>query len=208
MEGAVAESTPASEPPSPAPASPAPASPAPASPASPNLASQGPPPPRLPRVTDLSLPNRPFVAARPANPMFGLLVRDEADVVGLLAYALSKQQRRDWQAAWQAREGRSPTESESDIFILGESIPRRIAAYRQSAEHMLAAHRATAVRSSPGGPASGSGGAPDAATAQAAVMAAARKPVTWRYIAFMLVMLVAMAVVFRLAAAYLFGPAR
>ncbi len=176
---------------------------------------------KLPRASELRMAadGRPPAGAalavterddgRGRNPLFGLLVRNDTDVAGLLAYGLYKQNKRDWLAALSAREARDPTEAETSAFILSESLPRRIATYRRLAEDMLAAPR-------DGGPdprqrlLDGLGGQPanDSLRTHAAVIAAARKPVTWRYVAFLLAMLVVMAVLFRLAAGWLFGTGR
>ncbi|MGL4243172.1 MAG: hypothetical protein ACRCTI_18820, partial [Beijerinckiaceae bacterium] len=91
--------------------------------------------PRLPRVSD-----QPAAADDP-NPMFGLLVENDDDVAGLLAYGLYKQNKRDWLLAHRARAGREPTSAELEAFILGERIPRRVTTYRRLALDMLAGER-------------------------------------------------------------------
>jgi hypothetical protein len=136
------------------------------------------------------------------NPMFELLVQGESDVTGLLAYALYKQNKRDWLIAFQATHGRDPDGAETEAFILGERQPRRTATYRRLAEDML--RRGDSASSSllkglmqtP---------ANDIASPGPGLQQAAKAPVTWRYIAIMLMMLVAMAVLFRMAGAWLFG---
>ncbi len=165
------------------------------------------PQPRLPRVTD---PVPPAEASSEPNAMFRLLVENEDDVTGLLAYGLYKQNKRDWLIAHQAGSGRAPTQAELDAFILGERIPRRVATYRRLAEDMLAA-RTRGQAEKPSRPILEGLMTPpanDATSAAAAMASAARKPITWRYIAFLLAMLVAMAIIFRLAASWLFGTGR
>jgi hypothetical protein len=162
----------------------------------------------LPRIAD-----SPALAARSEggapNPVFELVVQGEHDVVGLLAYGLYKQNKRDWLIAHLAKEGREPTAAESDAFILGERIPRRVATYRRLAEDMLASDSSLRPMEKPGllnglmaQPAN------DTLRTHAAVAAAARQPITWRYIAFLLGLLVVMAVLFRVAAGWLFGTGR
>jgi hypothetical protein len=138
------------------------------------------------------------------NPLFGMLVESETDVTGLLAYGLYKQNKRDWLIAFQAREGRDPAKAELDAFILGERIPRRTATYRRLAEDMLAkgGHSPGLLTGLMAAPAN------DTMRSRAAIAEAVRKPVTWRYILFLLGMLVAMAVLFRLTAGWLFAPGR
>ena len=134
------------------------------------------------------------------NPMFELLVQNESDISGLLAYALYKQNKRDWLIAFQAAHGRMPDSAEAEAFILGERIPRRTATYRKLAEDML--QRGEARTSLLGGlitpPANDVAG-------QYPMHPQQKKPLTWRYVGFLLIMLVAMAVAFRLAGAWLFG---
>jgi hypothetical protein len=145
------------------------------------------------------------IAAPPEhNPLFGLLVESEADVTGLLAYGLYKQNKRDWLIAFQTREGRMPTSSEREAFALGERLPRRLNTYRRLAADMLATSSHTAA--SPAGfmapPAN------DSMRTHHAMALAARKPITWTYILMLLGMLVVMAIAFRLAAAWLLGTGR
>jgi hypothetical protein len=70
--------------------------------------------------------------------IFDKLVSGENDVVGLLAYSLSMQNKRDWLAAFQAETGRAPTPSEMTAYDIGEKIERRLATYRKLAENALA----------------------------------------------------------------------
>jgi hypothetical protein len=78
------------------------------------------------------------------NPIFDILVRDEADLDGLVAYALYKQNKRDWLIAFEKSHGRRPDPRELASYILGERTPRRIETYRRLAGDALAAHAATA----------------------------------------------------------------
>jgi hypothetical protein len=70
--------------------------------------------------------------------IFDRLVSGENDVVGLLAYSLSMQNKRDWLAAFQAEKGRDPDGAELAAYEIGERIERRLATYRKLAEHALA----------------------------------------------------------------------
>jgi hypothetical protein len=136
------------------------------------------------------------------NPIFELLVQSESDLTGLLAYSLYKQNKRDWLIAFRATHGRDPEAAETEAFILGERLPRRTATYRRLAEDML-------QRADGGKPGLLSGlmhqPANDIGGPGPALQQAAKSPVTWRYIGIMLLMLVAMAVLFRFAASWLFG---
>jgi len=69
--------------------------------------------------------------------IFEKLVSGENDVVGLLAYSLSMQNKRDWLAAFKAEAGRDPTSAEMAAYDIGERIERRLTTYRKLAEHAL-----------------------------------------------------------------------
>jgi hypothetical protein len=155
---------------------------------------------RLPRISDGPVAiDQPM---RQPSPVFALLVQSEADTVGLIAYALYKQNKRDWLIAYRAKERRDPTDAETDAYTLGESMPRRLATYRRLAEDHLASNAAGGARLGllnelPALPADGA--------AQTWNAQPGKPAVTWRHIAFLLAMLVAMAVVFRFAATWLLG---
>lgn len=72
------------------------------------------------------------------NPMFGLLVKDDRDLTGLLAYSFYKLTKREWLTAFAAANDREPSADEIRAFILGEQTGRRIAGYRRQAEDALA----------------------------------------------------------------------
>ena len=135
------------------------------------------------------------------NPIFELLVQNEHDVAGLLAYALYKQNKRDWLIAFQATNGRQPVEAEVSAFILGERIARRTATYRRLAEDMLARSegKPSLLAGLMAQPANDTGGG------RPSVLPAKKNMLLVRYIGIMLVMLVLMAVLFKFAAAWLFG---
>jgi hypothetical protein len=163
-------------------------------------------PRKLPRIE----PDTAAAGAGEArNPMFELLVRDEGDAAGLLAYALYKQNKRDWLIAFQESHGRPPAEGETEAFILGERIERRIGTYRRLAEEMLRkeAGARPAQRLSPL-PTQASVQTPANDAGRSGMSSPARPKLAWRQawrpIALMLLGLVAMAVVFRLAGAWLF----
>ena len=71
------------------------------------------------------------------NQVFEQLVAGDADIVGLVAYSVYKQNKRDWLIAFRRVKGRVPTEDESSAYIIGESTPRRLATFRHLAEATL-----------------------------------------------------------------------
>ncbi len=106
--------------------------------------------PRLPNVASQPLPMLTPVApavrltapgqeaaAAAERPMFELLVRGDEDVVGLLAYALHEQNRRDWLLAYRPLGQDGPGENELRAYLAGERMPRRLAAYRTLADELL-----------------------------------------------------------------------
>jgi len=147
-----------------------------------------------------SLPADQASKGHPADRMFDLLVETETDVTGLIAYSLTERTMRDWRAAFRAVQRREPNAAELEAFHLGEQLPRRLAAYRHMADDLLQRGRADkggiVVPALP--PQIAMPGAPQT------LRQAAGSPVTWRYIGFMLLLLVVMAIVFRTAASWLF----
>ncbi|MBV9567068.1 MAG: hypothetical protein JO172_02925 [Hyphomicrobiales bacterium] len=72
------------------------------------------------------------------SPIFAELVQAEDDTVGLLAYALYKQNKRDWLASFMKEHNREATEGEVEAYHLGERTPRRVLTYRRLAVDVLA----------------------------------------------------------------------
>jgi len=69
--------------------------------------------------------------------VFDRLVRDEEDIIGLLAFSLSMQNKRDWLVAFHQEMGRDPNGAELAAYEIGERIERRLATYRKLAENAL-----------------------------------------------------------------------
>jgi hypothetical protein len=124
------------------------------------------------------------------NAVFESLVTGDADIVGLVAYSIYKQNKHDWLVAFDKARGRGPNEAEMTAYILGESTPRRLAIYRHLAEATLEG-RGPEV---PAGPAS-------EAFAQRTYGAAARRAskssgsslVTWLVVAAVAIVLILLA---------------
>jgi hypothetical protein len=142
----------------------------------------------------------------PRNPMFAKLVEREDDTVGLLAYALYKQSKRDWLIAFHELHARTPTDAESRAFITGEQLPRRMQTYRQLAQQQLGLLPAMSTPAP----------APVPAPAREASLGVAAAPTppkagffplnkaTLRYLAIMTGLVIGMAIVFRIVAGWLF----
>ncbi|MBV8448492.1 MAG: hypothetical protein JO357_17965 [Hyphomicrobiales bacterium] len=84
---------------------------------------------------------KPVVAKPTAgvrSPIFAELVQAEDDTVGLLAYALYKQNKRDWLASFLKEHDREATQGEVEAYHLGERTPRRVLTYRRLAVDVLA----------------------------------------------------------------------
>ncbi|PRH87423.1 hypothetical protein C5L14_12460 [Labrys okinawensis] len=88
--------------------------------------------------SDVTPAPAPVKAGLPSDNVFDRLVHDEEDVVGLLAFSLSMQNKRDWLVAFKKEVGRDPTPQELAAYDIGERIDRRLATYRKLAEHALA----------------------------------------------------------------------
>ena len=148
------------------------------------------------------------------NPMFAKLVEREDDTVGLLAYALYKQSKRDWLIAFTESHGRSPSDAEARSFITGEQLTRRLLTYRQLAQQQLDILPATQSETPRKVIDAGTNAGTNAASASAAgtnMPPMAPKSGFWpinkgtlRYLAIMTGLVVAMAIVFRMVAAWLF----
>jgi len=167
-------------------------------------------PPAVETEPPLQLDVGPDAAAGRADSasLFDMFVENESDVRGLLAYALHKQHERDWLTAFEAGRGRPPTEADMQAFAMGERLPRRASDYRRLAEDMLRAERAVgrgAAHVPAPDPADGAGGArPRAAAMMRSGQGLQPQHISWRQIGFLLLLVVAMAIVFRLLGAWLF----
>ncbi len=71
------------------------------------------------------------------NPVFEMLVSGDNDIIGLVAYSIYKQNKRDWLIAFNAAKGREPNEDEKLSYIIGDSTPRRLATFRHLAQATL-----------------------------------------------------------------------
>jgi hypothetical protein len=72
------------------------------------------------------------------NSIFAELVQAEDDTIGLLGYALYKQNKRDWLTTFFKDQTREATPGELLAYHLGERSPRRILTYRRLAVDVLA----------------------------------------------------------------------
>jgi len=72
------------------------------------------------------------------NSVFAQLVEAEDDTVGLLGYAVYKQNKRDWLVGFLKEHNREVTEGELEAYHLGERSPRRVLTYRRLAVDVLA----------------------------------------------------------------------
>lgn len=82
-------------------------------------------------------PASPGAAAGLSDALFVRLVESEDDVVGLLAYSLAMQDRREWVEAFRGEIGRDPDGAEAAAYAVGECIGRRLVTYRKRAEATL-----------------------------------------------------------------------
>jgi hypothetical protein len=96
---------------------------------------------KLPVATDLTAPavlaDGGLDKPGDRNTVFGALVTEDADVVGLVAYSIYKQNKHDFLVAFSKTKGREPNEAELGAYTMGESTPRRLAIYRHLAQSTL-----------------------------------------------------------------------
>ena len=71
------------------------------------------------------------------NPVFEMLVSGDKDIIGLVAYSIYKQNKREWLMAFHKARGRDPNENEMAAYIIGDSTPRRLATFRHLAQATL-----------------------------------------------------------------------
>jgi hypothetical protein len=95
-------------------------------------------------VTELKRADEPMAltdsgsdASGDRNTVFGSLVTEDSDVVGLVAYSIYKQNKHDFLVAFSKTRGREPNEAEMAAYTMGESTPRRLAIYRHLAQATL-----------------------------------------------------------------------
>ena len=81
---------------------------------------------------------RPVPSGGVGPTIFAGLVQAEDDTVGLLAYALYKQNKRDWLTSFIDDQGRDVAPGELLAYHLGERTPRRLLTYRRLAVDVLA----------------------------------------------------------------------
>ncbi len=96
-----------------------------------------------PSTPAASMTNAAALASSDASDRTGVfrhLVKDDADIAGLVAYSIYKQNKLDWLTAFETAKGRAPEDAELASYIIGEGTPRRLATYRHLAEATLAGH--------------------------------------------------------------------
>lgn len=82
---------------------------------------------------------------RPTNQVYEHLVEGDDDVIGLVAYALYKQDKRDWLATWRRQHSSEPTDDQIDAFIATQMSFGQRDRYRVAARQVLDAYAHVAV---------------------------------------------------------------
>jgi hypothetical protein len=72
--------------------------------------------------------------------VFAKIITSDDDIIGMVAYSLYKLNKYDWSVEFHRVKGRMPNAFEVESFSIGESMLRRLSAYRQMAELMLRTH--------------------------------------------------------------------
>lgn len=96
-------------------------------------------------ISPVSEPEHLDKADNERNAVFVKLVREDGDIIGLVAYSIYKQNKVDWLNAFQKALGRGPTDAELNSYIIGESTPRRLGIYRHLAGATLSGNGPDAV---------------------------------------------------------------
>lgn len=89
-----------------------------------------------------------ITGGKPAEPeprpgVYEHLIGNDEDVVGLLAYALYKQEKRDWLATWRAQNSGSPTAEHLNGFVSANMTQGQRQRYRNAARQALETYLAT-----------------------------------------------------------------
>lgn len=71
------------------------------------------------------------------NTVYETLVQRDDDLVGLIAYALYKQHKRDWLIAHHQKLGRSPSEQELGAYLTAQKLDSTVVMYRERATTVL-----------------------------------------------------------------------
>jgi hypothetical protein len=73
------------------------------------------------------------------------LVESDVDVIGLAAYALYKQDKRDWLVHWRQAQGTAPNPEHVRVFVSGSLTKGARERYREAARAILDAYALVAV---------------------------------------------------------------
>lgn len=98
-------------------------------------------------------PAGPVLAPSPARPLrprqysrvYDHLVEGEDDVIGLIAYALYKQDKRDWFISWKRAHDAEPTPDQVEAFVNGQMTTAQRERYRAGARQVLDSYAFVAV---------------------------------------------------------------
>jgi len=80
-------------------------------------------------------------AASGPDGVFGFLVEAETDIVGMVAYAIYKREKRDWLHSWRAQNAGEPTPAQFDAFVAANLTAGQRERYREAARNALDAYR-------------------------------------------------------------------
>jgi hypothetical protein len=71
------------------------------------------------------------------NTVYEKLVQHDDDLVGLIAYALYKQNKRDWLVEHRNRKAKDPTEAEMSAYLTSQQLDGTVRMYRERAAAVL-----------------------------------------------------------------------
>lgn len=71
------------------------------------------------------------------NPIFSALVDDENDIVGLIAYSLYKNDKKEWIEEFHQKQANSPDKSQINLFVSGAMTNGNLTRLQEAAEERL-----------------------------------------------------------------------
>ena len=103
------------------------------------------PPPQAAPVFAPPPPSMRPTGPRPYSRVYDHLVEGEDDVIGLVAYALYKQDKRDWFISWKRAHDAEPTPDHVEAFVNGQMTTAQRERYRAGARQVLDSYAFVAV---------------------------------------------------------------
>jgi hypothetical protein len=105
-------------------------------------------PPSTGPIFSVTEGGRPSAPPEPAN-VYEYFIGSEEDIVGLVAYAIYKQEKREWLANWRRQNSSDPSPEHFSAFISANLTPGQRHRYRNAARQVLDAYVAADYEGAP-----------------------------------------------------------